>query len=138
MINFSFHHVAISVSDAPRSMAFYSNFGFHKVAEWCAPDQSLRIIHMKLDGMLLELFEYRDFHAAPLHTAELQSDLEVIGCKHFGLRVASLTDVVAELQENGLHPVSEIKRGRTGPLYCFYKDPDGIFVELLQDDRVFE
>lgn len=134
-MTFEFHHVAISVADIRASSEFYAGFGFRQVASWVAEDESLRIVHLKLGEALLELFCYRE----PMPLAEdskfLDRDLRILGCKHFGLRVASIADAVENIRRAGYKPLAEVRVGRTGIQYCFYQDPDGIFVELVQDDR---
>ncbi len=134
--NFQIHHIAISVKDAQRSEDFYSFFGFNKVHRWEAEDKSLQIVHLKNnEGVILELFCYTAPQDAPAHTASTKTDLPVIGVKHFGLRVESIEEAKKAIEKQGITIVTEITKGRTGPLYFFIKDPDGILVEIMQDDR---
>jgi glyoxylase I family protein len=66
------------------------------------------------------------------------TDLPIIGTKHFGLRVDSVCKAKDDLVVQGLINQSvEIKQGRTGPRFFFIKDPDGILVEIAEDDRSF-
>jgi catechol 2,3-dioxygenase-like lactoylglutathione lyase family enzyme len=55
---FGVHHFTLSVSDVDRSVAFYGTFGFRVALRWEAPDESLSIVHLTLDGFVLELFGY--------------------------------------------------------------------------------
>lgn len=133
---FEVHHIAISVKDSQKSEAFYSYFGFNKVHHWEADDKSLQIIHLKnKQGVILELFCYTSPKDAPAHTASTKTDLPIIGIKHFGLRVDSIEKAKEDFQKQGIEIVTDITKGRTGPLYLFIKDPDGILVEIMQDDR---
>lgn len=135
-ISFSIHHIAISVRDSLRSEEFYSFFGFKKVHRWEANDKSLQIVHLKNnEGVILELFCYASPQNAPTHTASTNTDLPIIGVKHFGLRVDSIEEAREKIKERGIMIVTDITKGRTGPLYFFIKDPDGILVEIMQDDR---
>jgi glyoxylase I family protein len=131
----TFHHVAISVADIDRSVAFYSQLGFQTVLEWTADDNSLKIIHMKLGTSVLELFCYTSHFASPQSTLSLDTDLPVLGVKHFGLRTASIKDMYSRLKNIGYTPTTEIREGRTGVSYFFIKDPDGMYIEIVQDDR---
>jgi glyoxylase I family protein len=51
---------------------------------------------------------------------------------------SSVEQAKKELAAAGMAPAEvEIRQGRTGPKYFFIKDPDGILVEISQDDRPF-
>ena len=56
---FSFHHITISSRDMDISVKFYKRLGFKTVLQWSSADKELRIVHMKLDAILLEIFSYR-------------------------------------------------------------------------------
>ncbi len=53
------------------------------------------------------------------------------GARRLRPRVAA---VRSELVRRG-HEVTEVRRGRGGFDFCFVADPDGMWVEILQDDR---
>ena len=138
-ITFQLHHIAISVKDAQISEDFYALFGFERVHRWEAEDKSLQIIHLKNnEGIILELFCYASPEDLPTSATSTKTDLPIIGVKHFGLRVESVEKAKEAIQKQGISIVTDITKGRTGPLYFFIKDPDGILVEIMQDDRKFE
>ena len=132
---FVFHHVSLSVTNIDRSIAFYNVFGFKDAFRWTADDGTLEISHLKLNGFYLELFCYADSKPALDSMNVLETDLKVVGARHFGLRVQSIDKAKRLLIENGIDKSIEIKKGKTGIDYFFIKDPDGIFVEVVQDDR---
>ncbi len=132
---FTFHHVALSVVDLDASVAFYRQLGFEPVFDWQAEDGALRIAHLKQRDALLELFCFADQVAAPESAARLESDLPRIGIKHFGVRVADIQQARARIEALGLAADIRITHGRTGIDYFFIKDPNGILVEIVQDDR---
>jgi len=136
---YRFHHVALSVSDRERSVTFYEQLGFRVVHHYQAPDNTLSITHLKLGDMMLELFHYKkDRQPAPASIHSTNTDLPVIGTKHFGLRVDDIEAAKADLVRKGMVAQDvKIKQGRTGPLFFFISDPDGILVEIAQDDREF-
>lgn len=135
---FSPHHVAISVSDFDQSMVFYEKLGFHEVMRWQAEDGALTIVQMQLDGMLLEMFCYASSKVGEIGQQTLASDLKRVGSKHFGLRVVDIEVARRQLIESGLADASvTVTKGRTGIKYLFLRDPDGLFVEIVQDDRDF-
>ena len=132
---FSFHHVSLSVTNLDKSMEFYSGFGFKKVLQWKSDDNSLSIAHMKLKESILELFCFAAPRPAPESMEKLETDLPVIGIRHFGIQVDSLKKAKDFIIKKGYAEKIEIIRGKTGIDYFFIKDPDGIFVELVQDER---
>ena len=133
---FSFHHVTISSADADRSIKFYEQLGFQTVLQWSSPDKKLRIVHMKLGAVLLEIFSYSNWQEAPTTTRSLDTDLPRLGIKHFGLKVADIEKARDTLINIGMAKNIEIKDGRTGIKYFFINDPDGNWVEIVQDERV--
>lgn len=135
---YSFHHVALSVTDRKKSIKFYEELGFSQVHFWQAQDDSLTITHLRNGAMILELFSYKKFVDAPDSIYSTKTDLPVVGTKHFGLRVESIEAARRDLAGRGL--VAEdtgIVQGRTGPRYFFISDPDGIQVEISEDNRDF-
>jgi len=130
------HHIAISVSNLERSTTFYEKLGFRKVLRWQAEDGGLVIAQMKLGELLLELFCYDSFSENRVEERGLEADLRMIGIRHFGLKTDDIEKSRLQLIEDGLVDDSvAITRGRTGIDYLFLRDPDGMFVEIVQDDR---
>ena len=83
----------------------------------------------------MELFWFRDHSPLPKSARELSTDLKVIGTKHFGFKVSNLVNTQELLEEKGIEVASEPRVGRTGVTYLFFRDPDGILIEVSQDDR---
>ena len=132
---FSIHHISLSVKNINDSVMFYEKLGFNEVLRWGAPDNSLKISHLKLQDTFLELFCFAQFKEAPDSAISLDTDLPRIGIKHFGIRVKSIKETKNALISKGLAEKIEIKRGKTDIDYFFIKDPNGIFLEFVQDDR---
>jgi len=132
---FSFHHVSFSVRNLEISVAFYSHFGFREVFRWTSDDNTLTISHLKLGDSILELFCFSDSSPCEINSLSLESGLRRIGIKHFALRVRSIKDAFDALSRSGIVPEAEIRRGRTEIDYFFVRDPDGVFLEIVQDDR---
>lgn len=136
-MKFQINHIAISVSDAKKSEAFYSFFGFKRFHLWEADDKSLQIVHLTdVNNVILELFCFAAPQELPSSASSTKTDLPILGVKHFGLRVESIEEAKEEIDEQGIIRVTEIIQGKTGPRYFFIKDPDGILVEVMQDDRI--
>lgn len=132
---FSFHHVTISSRDVDISIKFYQQLGFKTVVQWCSADKALQIVHMKLGAALLEIFCYANWQEAPATTKSLDTDLPRVGIKHFGLKVTDIKKAREHLISAGIAKNPEITEGRTGIKYFFVNDPDGNWVEIVQDDR---
>ena len=117
---FSFNHVTISVDNLDKTLEFYKKFGFEKYKEYS--DENVDIVMLKLGNMILEIFHYQEKEKLPEHSKELAIDLKTIGNKNF-------------VEENKLSD-SEIiiNKGRLGKPYFFIKDPDGILMEIIEED----
>lgn len=134
---FKIHHVSISVSDLNKSIEFYGIFGFQKLVQWDAPDGSMKVAHLKLGDCMLEIFSFKNHTDAPISSQKIETDLPVLGVKHFGLKVNSIRETKILLQQQNIVGDVTITKGHTGVEYFFIKDPDGILIEIVQDDRTF-
>ena len=132
---FTIHHVALSVSNIKESIEFYAFFGFKVAYHWESDEKDLQIAHLKLGETFLELFCFKTYQEAPESSKELTTDLPRIGVKHFGLKVKSVHETKELIINNGYKENIEIIRGKTEVDYFFIKDPDGILLEFIQDDR---
>lgn len=130
---FSFNHVTISVDNLEKTLDFYKKFGFEDYKEY--HDQSVDIIILKLKNMILEIFHYQEKEQLPEHSKNLGVDLKTIGNKHFGLGVKDIIEAKKFVEDNKLNN-SEIiiNEGRLGKPYFFIKDPNGILMEIIQED----
>ncbi len=117
------------------SIDFYQALGFKQFHSWQADDASLQITHLKLEQITLELFCYHNNKPAPDHSHTIETDLHHIGVKHFGLQTTDIQKTKSQLEQQGLANNIQIQHGRTGIDYFFIKDPNGILLEIVQDDR---
>jgi glyoxylase I family protein len=136
---FTAHHVAISVADLEASLAFYGRFGYRLVVEWTDPGGDLRIIHLQLTGgHILEVFAYRDARPVDGTPPSVGNDLEVIGVKHLAVQVSDLAECHQRIAGELPTRTTPIRHGRTGIDYFFVADPDGYWVEVVEDQRVLD
>ena len=78
------NHIALSVRDLDRSIAWYSSvFGFQEVKRFDKSD--MKIVWLALGSFQLELFE--GSVEIPEYRKELMSDLRTRGTKHFAFGV---------------------------------------------------
>jgi catechol 2,3-dioxygenase-like lactoylglutathione lyase family enzyme len=133
---FKAHHTAISVRDLERTASFYGALGFRLCVRWQARDGSLTIAHFGSHcGHFLEVFHYaKNAALEPLELA-LGNDLTAIGVKHLAFSVDDIEAAREELLGAGFTTATPIQRGRTEMNYFFVRDPDGMWVEVTQDDR---
>lgn len=131
---FNVNHVAISVTNSERTIEFYKRFGFKEFKEWKAEDESIKINMLKLNNTVLEIFCYKEYRELPETANTTATDLPVLGTKHFALGVEDIEKAKEFVIKNNICQDVDIKRGRLGKEYFFIKDPDGILVEIIEND----
>lgn len=131
---FNINHVAISVTNTKESIEFYKKFGFKEFKSWKAEDESIKINMLKLNNTVLEMFCYKEYIKLPETAKTTATDLPVLGTKHFALGVENIEQAKEFVIKNEIQNDIEIKVGRLGKPYFFIKDPDGILVEIIEND----
>ncbi len=130
---FNFNHVTISVDNLEETLNFYKIFGFDKHKEY--HDENVDIVMLKLGDMILEIFHYIENNKLPEHSKDLGIDLKTIGNKHFGIGVKDINEAKKFVGENKLTDSEiTITKGRLGRPYFFIKDPNGILMEIIEED----
>ena len=109
------HHIAIIVS-SEESIAFYGKIGFKETERFVREKDT--IVFMDGHGILLEIF------IDPNHPARVDRP-EAMGLRHLALKVDDVSETVAELQID-----AEEIRQVNGKHFTFFKDPDGLPIEL--------
>ncbi len=149
----SYFHFSFTVSDIERSVAFYRDLLGLKLVHRMVHDQKytssqigfadalLKVALFNVAGMpqgpspsghVLELIEYVNPRGAPLDTATNRP-----GAAHLALQVDDLEAEFTRLKTAGVQFRSEapvrVTHGRhTGGLTCYFLDPDGITLELIE------
>ena len=131
---FNVNHIAISVVDSKRSIDFYKKFGFENYKSWEADDSSIKIDMLRLNNVVLEIFCYKDYKNLPETAKSTATDLPIVGVKHLALGVTDIEIGKKFVIKNELCSNIEIKVGRLGKPYFFIQDPDGILVEIIEND----
>ena len=129
---FNFNHVTISADNLEDTLNFYKLFGFENHKEY--HDKNVDIVMLKLENMI-EIFHYIENNELPEHSKDLSTDLKTIGNKHFGIGVKDINEAKKFVEENKLNDSEiTITKGRLGKPYFFIKDPNGILMEIIEED----
>ena len=122
------HHIAIIVSDYPRSKDFYVNkLGFSVIRENFRPGKNDWKLDLRVgtgpDAVELEIFAEPDPPRRPTRP-------EACGLRHLAFRVADLDAAVADLAKRGIRCEPVRTDEFTGGRMTFFVDPDGLPLEL--------
>ncbi|MEX3073037.1 VOC family protein [Vibrio alginolyticus] len=123
-----FHHAAIICSDYPKSKTFYTEtLGLKVIAEnYREERQSYKLDLALPNGNQIELFSFPEPPLRPSHP-------EARGLRHLAFIVESVEDMAMYLASKGVD-VEAIRTDEfTGKKYTFFKDPDGLPLELYEN-----
>lgn len=126
------HHIAIICSDYSGSKYFYTEIlGFRVIAEaYRVERQSYKLDLALPDGTQLELFSFPNPPPRP-------STPEACGLRHLAFAVTDVAATKRELESKGI-AVEPIRVDEyTGKQFTFFKDPDGLPLELHEEDKNF-
>ena len=124
MYLFKQHHIAIICSDWDKTREFYMDkLGFLMFREVYRPEMNDYLRMLQQGDTVLEIFIKPD---APQRV----NNPEAMGLRHLAFRVADIEPAVAWLHSVGIEtePIREDKVN--GGRYTFFKDPDGLPMEL--------
>lgn len=120
------HHIALIVSDAEKSVAFYEEtLGFSVLNRTYREERQSWKIDMVLSSIQLELFTFPNAPNRPSHP-------EAIGLRHLAFSVQDISIVYNKLNELGrtLEPIRVDML--TGKRFFFTSDPDGLPIEFYE------
>jgi glyoxylase I family protein len=127
-------HVALSVSDLDKSVAFYSrNFGLKPGRRFRIRHSGLKICILKKADVALELFHFKDYLPLPEYRKYLTTDLKTLGTKHPAFSVSNIERAYNKLKKSKVKFATDICSFENGLRYFFIKDPDGILVEVMEE-----
>jgi glyoxylase I family protein len=97
----------------------------------------LELAVMNIGGSRVEFIEYKDPQARPYH-----GNPSIAGSAHLAFQVDDIEGTRKKLEEAGVRfhaPInSYLEGGKTEWKWCYFRDPDGIVLELVQQTQVWE
>lgn len=123
----SIHHVAIICSDYEASKKFYTEvLGFNVKSEhYRAERDSYKLDLCIQDQYQIELFSFPK-------SVERPSYPEARGLRHLAFAVEDIDVAIADLRRKGIELEDVRVDELTGKRYTFFKDPDGLPLELCE------
>lgn len=121
------HHIAIIVSNYEIAKDFYvKKLGFQIIRENYRKDRNDYKLDLKFGDMELEIF-------CELNPPKRVSNPEACGLRHLAFAVNNIEETVKELNQLGIDTEVIRKDEFTGKLMTFFRDPDGLPIELHEN-----
>ena len=118
------HHVAIIVSDYRRAKEFYvEKLGLPVLRENFRPDRGDWKLDLRFGDSELEIFAIPGAPPRPSYP-------EALGLRHLAFRVEDVEEAVWFLAQRGIHCEPVRLDAFTGKKMTFFRDPDGLPLEL--------
>jgi catechol 2,3-dioxygenase-like lactoylglutathione lyase family enzyme/mannose-6-phosphate isomerase-like protein (cupin superfamily) len=151
------HHMSFNVENLDRTIAFYTQLlgfdlrsrgtyqGDRAVAldffgdlhaEETGDGVTIEVAVLELTGARVEFMQWHVPKPSPFHR-----DASVVGTSHLGVRVKNLAHVRSRLEQAGVVFRSPVEHSHAGVddrpwRWCGFVDPDGIFIELIQEETI--
>lgn len=121
------HHVAIICSDYEKSKDFYVNvLGLSVVKETYRAKRNSYKLDLAVGGEYqIELFSFPNPPQRP-------NMPEAAGLRHLAFAVKDMDSAVAELKSKNIEVETIRRDDLTSKRYTFFKDPDGLPIELYE------
>jgi lactoylglutathione lyase len=150
------HHFSFSVADLERTIDFYTRilgmelqsrsrnkyetlgtslFG----TKWGLnqPQADLELAVINIGGTRVEFIEYRDPKTKPYH-----KNPSISGSAHLVFKVDNIEETRQKLEAAGVEFHAPIHRfmeeGKIEWKWCYFRDPDGIILELVEQSQPWE
>lgn len=142
------HHAGLTVSNIDRSVAFYHDVVGLKLLVEPSPVLSGPDVDQRTGipgvAMKLAMFEVNKCHRLALieylqPASYLQYALPTtnIGSIHIAFQVSDIESKIREMRAKGVYFITSLDAPDKGPFvgwkFIYFKDPDGIILELVED-----
>ena len=125
-------HVAITVADIDRSLAFYRDLlGCEVLGQLLLDEATFKLVYLRRGGAYLELFAHRS-PAAP-GEGGARDVAPATGFQHVAFHSADVDAVAARLEAAGVRFDRPPRNAPGGVRLAFVRDPDGNLVELVSN-----
>lgn len=122
----SIHHVAIIASDYEKSKWFYTELlGLEIIQENYRSERDSYKLDLRIGEQQIELFSF------PNPPKRVDSP-EAAGLRHLCFKVENVEEAALALNERGIDTEPIREDYYTGKKYTFFKDPDGLPLELYE------
>lgn len=117
-----------------RSIDFYSRvLGFEVESRRYVSNISAEIAFLRNGDDRLEIICHDDAEPLPEFATEVSSDFRVIGTKHLSFATTRPEELHAFLAEQSVDDLTEIFDNNPTYTYFFFRDPDGIAIEIVSE-----
>jgi len=132
-----FDHVTLTISDLEKALAFYQGvLGFPVLGQLRFNDErGFVITYLQFGNSVLELFSFEKARTI-YHT--WNPDETVLGLKHIGMLVDDVFVVADRLVEKGVRIIYPPNHALGGVDTCFFADPDGNALELINGTCTYD
>ena len=129
-MNLAFHHVAIIASNYQRSKEFYTQtLGLEVILETYRHDRESWKLDLRLQGGgQIELFSFPN-------PPDRASRPEACGLRHLAFEVSNLDAAIEDLARKSVSVEPIRTDANTGRRFTFFADPDGLPLELYEQEH---
>jgi len=150
------HHFSFSVENLDRTIEFYTKILGVKLQsrnrnkydslgtalfgdKWGLSQKhaDIELAVMNIGGTRVEFIEYKDPKSQPYHKKP-----SIAGSAHLAFKVENIEEMRKKLEEAGVEFHSPVnifmELGKIEWKWCYFRDPDGIVLELVQQGRAWE
>jgi len=134
LMDFTFHHVGISVPDIDASIAWYGRMlGFEVLGRLQIDAIPAKVAFLRKDSMHVELFQVEGAAPPSEDRSDVNGDLHTFGNKHVAFVVRDVHAFADELRKRGADVVSvnDFKFGLFSS-NAFVRDNSGNIIEFMQ------
>jgi catechol 2,3-dioxygenase-like lactoylglutathione lyase family enzyme len=132
-----FDHIALTVSDLEKALAYYQGIlGFPVIGQiFTKDDRGFVMTYIQVGNSVFELFS---FEQAKTIYYTWNPDETVLGLKHIGMLVDDVFVVGEHLKKQGVRIIYPPNHALGGVDTCFFADPDGNALELINGTCVYD